>query len=352
MSNDPLRTPPPLPPPPHHLPPPQIVIQQPSERGLFRKWLNRTLLALLVVSVIINFVVIATYSEYLSNTTPPYERFRAGEVGSSDKIAVIQVSGTISPPFTDNTLKAIKRAREDKAVKGVLLAVDSPGGLVADSHMIYHDLKRLSGEKPVFVQMKRMAASGGYYIAMGAGEKGTIYVEPTTWTGSIGVIIPRYDLSKLSTDIGVKSDPLTTGPFKDALSPFREMSAEETEIWKTIMQEAFNRFLTVIDENRPNLDRPQIEKLATGQVYTADQAIANGLADKVGYEEDAIAALEQQLGLKKCRVVTYESPKGLMEVLLGSAEQSSPNAQMRELLETTVPRAMYFCSWAPGMLTQ
>ena len=81
--------------------------------------------------------------------------------------------------------KAIERAAKDDNVKGMLLAVDSPGGLVADSHQIYHRLKKFAEKKPIYVQMKRMAASGGYYIAMGAGTKGRIFAEPTTWTGSI-----------------------------------------------------------------------------------------------------------------------------------------------------------------------
>ena len=352
MSHDPTRPPnvPPPPPPGAPLPPPAIVIQQPSERGRFRTRMNRLLTLLLAVSIIINFVVIGVYSEYISDTEPPYERFRSGEIDSDDKIAVIEVSGTISPPFTDDVLDAIEQARKDDDVKGVVLTVDSPGGLVADSHMIYHELKRLSAVKPVHVSMKRLAASGGYYIAMGAGEKGTIYAEPTTWTGSIGVIIPRYNVSKLVSDMGVKVEPMTTGPYKDALSPFRDLSPEETEIWKTIMQESYDRFLSVIDDNRANLDRAQVQELATGQVYTAEQAHAKGLVDKIGYEDDAIDALKSQLGLKDARVVTYEHPKGMLSMLLG-AEQPTPTSQVRELLELTVPRAMYFCSWAPDLLT-
>ena len=102
-----------------------------------------------------------------------------------------------------------------------LLVIDSPGGLVTDSHQIYHRLQKLQKEKPVNVQMKRMAASGGYYIAMGAGPKAKIFAEPTTWTGSIGVILPRYDFSKIAEQYGVASDPIKTGPYKDSLNPLR-----------------------------------------------------------------------------------------------------------------------------------
>ncbi len=101
------------------------------------------------------------------------------------------------PPFTGHVLNAIKQASRDDSVKGVVLVVDSPGGLVADSNEIYHALRQLDTDKhkPINVQMKRLAASGGYYVAMGAGPDGVIFAEPTCWTGSIGVILPHYDIS-------------------------------------------------------------------------------------------------------------------------------------------------------------
>src|SRR5207248_4028218 len=105
----------------------------------------------------------------------------------------------------------IKKAKEDANVKGVLLAVDSPGGTVTDSHKIYHQLKELSEKKPVFVSMGSLAASGGYFVAMGAGTQAKIYAEPTTWTGSIGVIIPHYEVTELAEKAGIKALPLKTG---------------------------------------------------------------------------------------------------------------------------------------------
>jgi protease-4 len=101
-------------------------------------------------------------------------------------------------PFSDRVIKTIKKVRDDKDVKGVLLAVDSPGGTVTNSHQIYHELKKLAEQKPVVVSMGSLAASGGYFVAMGAGPKGKIFAEPTTWTGSIGVIIPHYEVTEVA----------------------------------------------------------------------------------------------------------------------------------------------------------
>ena len=304
-----------------------------------------------MVSIAVNVGMYSEYQSYFTASQAPAEKFHSGDKKAAAKIAVIRVRGTIMPPFTSRILKSIERAGEDDAVKGVLLTIDSPGGLVADSHQIYHALQKLRNEKkkPVYVAMQRMAASGGYYIAMGAGESAPIYVEPTTWTGSIGVIIPRYDVSGLAEEWKIESDPLKTGPFKDALSPFRKLSEEERLVWNEILNDAFDRFIGVIADNRKPLDEEAVRKLATGQIYTANQALKNGLVDKIGYEEDALRDLQKQLELNKVRVVIYQHQQTLVDLLIGSVEAEQPETQWSALLDTTVPRAMYFFSWAPGV---
>ncbi len=173
------------------------------------------------------------------------------------------------PPFTERILKSLERAEDDPEVRGVLLIVDSPGGLVADSHQIYHRLTRLREKKPVAVSMRRMAASGGLYVAMGAGPQGMIFAEPTTWTGSIGVIIPRYEISELAEKVGVEPGSLKTGELKDSLNPIRPLSEQEIKVWNEILAESLDQFIDVIDQNRDTLDNAEVRELATGQVYTA-----------------------------------------------------------------------------------
>lgn len=332
---------------------PTIVIQQPRTSS----WLTWLLLLALGTSMFFNLGLFAVTllswgSGDASERTPPLERFHSGDSSASEKIAVVEISGTIMPPFTERLIDTLKYLEEDRDVKGVVLLIDSPGGLVADSHQIYHQLGLLRAKRPklpVYVAMSRMAASGGYYVAMGAGPDAKIYAEPTTWTGSIGVIIPRYNVSKLATDFGVRAEPLTTGPFKDALSPFREMSDEERTVWQGILDDAFHRFQEVIVSGRKNLSADDVRALATGRIYTADQAMENGLIDEIGYLDDAVAALQSELKLSSAHVVKYEYPLSLSEVLFGSAEAAKPVDPLGELLESGVPRAMYFCGWHDGV---
>lgn len=325
---------------------PTVVVQtQPSG---WKNWALRFALAALGISVMANIGMLTAFRDYFAKTEPPQEHFHSGEASAAEKIVVLTMSGTIMPPYTERLIEQIKAAEKADAVKGVLLVVDSPGGFVADSHEIYHRLKLLSDKKPVYVQMKRMAASGGYYIAMGAGPKGRIYAEPTTWTGSIGVIIPRYDLSKLSEKFGIGSDPLKTGEFKDALSPFRPLTDNERKVWENILGQAFDQFRDVIDSNRETMDAEQVKAVATGEIFTAKDALEKGLIDQIAYEEEALSALQKQLGLKAVRVVTYSHPTTLVDALLGSAQAKAPDP-LKAMLEASVPRALYYCSWLPPL---
>lgn len=329
---------------------PTIVVQTAQPPARRRVWFVRLLLLALASSALLNAALYSSFSEYFTNVAPPTERFHSGDSRADAKIVLLKVTGTLMPPFTGRILKKIQRATEDNQVRAVVLVIDSPGGLVADSHQIYHSMEKLRRHKPIYVAMKRMAASGGLYIAMGAGEKGKIFAEPTTWTGSIGVIIPRYDISKLAEKLGVVADSLKTGEFKDSLSPFRPLSDEERQLWDAIIGDALERFLHVISDNRSRLDYETVKtKLATGQVFTAAEALENGLIDEIGYEEDVIEAMRQELGLETVRVVTYEFPTDLLDLLTGLSAHQQQKSEWQNWLDATVPRAMYFCSWGVGI---
>jgi protease IV len=352
-------------------PGPTVIVQH----GGGRAWLTRLLGLALLAAIAWIVVLQSQYSDYFSSATPPAERFHSGDRDATDKIAVIEIRGTIMPPFTDRILKAIGWATNDDQVKGVVLVIDSPGGLVADSHEIYHRLQKLREKKPVYAAMRRLAASGGYYVAMGVGPQGLIFAEPTTWTGSIGVIIPRYEVQQLAEKVGIKADPLKTGEFKDSLSPFKPLSTADRALWEAIMHDAFGKFLDVIAENRPELRKAEVtdpetgelrqilvsertdqdatRNLATGQIFTADQALAAGLVDRIGFLDGAVAALQSELALDEARVVKYEFPQGLlMDLVFGSTDAPpvgfSPQ-QWQALIDTAVPRAWYHFSTLPGL---
>jgi protease-4 len=325
-----------------------VRVESPGSTSAAR-WLRRLFLSLLLVSIVLNLWFILDPLSY----SPPRiaEQHLTGDKGAGDRIAVINFTGTISPPFTERWLKQLKQAAKDDTVKGVVMAIDSPGGFVADSHQLLREIQKLAAAKPVYVAMKRIAASGGYYIAMGIGENGRIFAEPTTWTGSIGVIIPRFNATELVQKIGLKSEPLVTGPLKDTLNPFREMTEQENQVWAAIMKDAFDRFVSVIDAGRAQLDDGAIRKLATGQIYTASQALENHLVDEIGYTEDAIAALAKQLQLPSYDAFEYRSTPGLVDSLIGS-KFSGADVIADQILQASVPKAMYYASWNPWVPLQ
>lgn len=304
-------------------------------------------ISVLMMSLFLNFTLIS------ANAPAPEayrEDFVSGDRAAKERIVVLSISGTIMPPFTERTIELIKRCEKSDDVKGVVLSVDSPGGFVADSHQIYRELKRLAEKKPIYVSMKRMAASGGVYVAMGVGDKGKIFAEPTTWTGSIGVIIPRYDFSKLAEKFGVASDSLTTGPFKDSMNPLKPLNDAEREVWRAIIDDSFDRFVSIVDEGRANLDEQTVRtKLATGQVFTAKQAKELGLIDDIAFEDEVTDRLKESLGLSKVRVVKYKHQPTLIEELIGSVKADSTEQVWQKVLDASVPRAMYYCSWLPAL---
>lgn len=327
---------------------PQIIVNVPPQSGgFFKAWFTRLLFSFLLLSVFMNFALISSNADIDTGTQ---EKFVSGDETATDRIVIIEANGTIMPPFTERIIGMVEDARDDDNVKGVVLVVDSPGGLVADSHQIYHRLKQLSAKKPVYVAMKRIAASGGVYIAMGAGENGKIFAEPTTWTGSIGVIIPRYDLSAMAEKFGVKSDSLTTGPFKDSLNMFKPLSEADRELWGAIMDDSFDRFVEIVAEGRKGLDEETVRtKLATGQVFTANQALENGLIDEIAFDDEVVDKLQEDLGLSKVRVVKYTYTPTVLDILLGNVEARDPEVFWQKAMESTVPRAMYYCSWLPSL---
>lgn len=323
----------------------RIVIEQRPPRGALLG--RRLLMILLGISVLANILMYSSYQQYFSETKPLPEKFHSGAKDAEKKIAVIRAHGVLMGENSEYVLKQVKQAREDENVVAVVLEVDSPGGLVSDSHRIYHKLNELhEAERPIVVSMKTLAASGGYYIAMGAGSGSKIYAEPTTWTGSIGVLFPRYEAVKLINNWGIEDKSLATGPLKNAGSLTRPMDEAEREQWEHVINDAFEQFLTVVGEGRSKLAPEQIRSLATGQVFTADDALGNGLVDEIGFLEDAIDEAKRLSGEETVRVVTYSRQPTPLEVLTGTATAPSvPGLGIETLLELSVPRAMYIVSW-------
>ena len=337
------------PPPP---PPPQIVIQS-SSSLLFRiiagiGWLG----LLLCVPIILGQAI--TYSEYYNSSGGVIEKYHSQSKTGTDKIAVINVKGVIMSG-EGYVGHQIKLARADENVKAIVVRVDSPGGTVTGSDFILHHLNKLREEKevPIVVSMGSMAASGGYYVAMAVGdEKDTIFAEPTTTTGSIGVIIPHYGISGLMEKYDIADDSIMSHPRKQMLSMTRAMPAEHRDILQNYVNEAFGRFKDIVKDGRPafKADPAKLDVLATGEIFTANQALKSGLVDKIGFVDDAIkrAAELASLDVEKTRVVTYEQPTSLFSI--ASMSQQKPGVSLETVLEMTAPKAYYLSSYVPPVI--
>lgn len=273
---------------------------------------------------------------------------------ATDKVAIITLEGTI---FDGDGFvkKQIDHVRDDKSVKAVVLRVNSPGGTVSGSDFLYHHLKKMVADRglPLVVSMGGIAASGGYYVSMAAGDKheNVIFAEPTTWTGSIGVVIPHYDVSQLMEKWDIADDSIKSHRLKQMGSPTRPMTEEEREIFQALVNDSFERFKDIVKAGRPRFanDDNALTKVATGQVFTTHQALANGLVDQEGFIEDAIDRAIQLANLDKehVRAVKYKHLGGVFDLLDIRARSQAPSNELAALLELASPRAYYLCTWLP-----
>ena len=127
------------------------------------------------------------------------------------------------------------------------------------------------------------------------------------------------------------------------------MTEDDRKLWDNILDQSYQKFISVIDENRNGLDRDGVKALATGQIYTADDAKENKLIDEIGYQEDALESLKEKINVKNPRVVGYETPITIVDIVLGNAKAQQTTDPWKSFVESTVPRAMYYCSWLPTL---
>ncbi len=239
------------------------------------------------------------------------------------KIALVRIDGEIGAEPRDggllgpqpSVLSQIKDelevARRDDRVAALLLRINSPGGGVTASDIIYEELRRWHDEtkRPIVAYFMDVAASGGYYVAQAADS---IIASPTSITGSIGVIAQFPNVYGLGRKLGVHVETIKSGPRKDMGSPFRPMADDERALMQSIVDALHARFVSIVQHGRRKrpghrgMDPSAVERLADGRVFTANQALELGLVDQVGYLEDAIAVCKQLAGIKDATVVAYE----------------------------------------------
>ncbi|WP_047155081.1 signal peptide peptidase SppA, partial [Aneurinibacillus tyrosinisolvens] len=236
-------------------------------------------------------------------------------VSGSGETQVVQifVDGVISEEASWNgsfdfngLLSQLNQAKDDDAVKAIVLRVNSPGGAVVPTDELHQKIMQIRNEthKPVVVSMGSYAASGGYYISTAADK---IYANPSTLTGSLGVIASYLNYGDLAAKYGVKENVIKSGKFKDIGSPMRPMTEDEHAILQTMINESYQQFVDVIAEGR-KMPRDKVVKLADGRVYTGKQAKQAGLIDEFGTLEDATNEAMKLANVEDATVIRYEEP--------------------------------------------
>jgi protease-4 len=342
--------------------PPSSPAAAPPRRSAvvaFFRWTGRLVLALASLANLAFVIVVLGLLVWLLTGAGKgdgslAERFYTGDRAARDKVAVVRVEGVLLEGFTTYAEEQIAAAARDDRVKAVVLRIVSPGGSITASdrlHKLLGDLRhgthpRHPGRpKPVVVSMGSLAASGGYYIAMIPGDPPTVlFAEPTTITGSIGVFAMFPNVKKLADKYGVAIDTVKAGDLKASGSPFKEMTPQERQVWQSLVDHAYLRFLDVIAAARkPHLTRKSLQRdlhitedvpiregprthkkvsyqryLADGGIFTSAQAVRYRLVDRTGYLDDAVREAARQAGLgDNYQAITYDRPRTLLRALLG-----------------------------------
>jgi protease-4 len=254
----------------------------------------------------------------MRETEPLEEKTLLGS--GKTKILLVDLSGVITDQDKRSLLgfdkevsdvarirEELEKAARDERVKAIILRIDSPGGTVTACDIIHQEILRYKKKHNVFVAASFMnvSASGGYYIATAADR---IVAHPTTITGSIGVIVTKFNVKGLMDKLGVQEESIKSGDKKDILSPFRGSTPEERKIVQDIIDSLYQKFLAVIEQGRQGISRPELKKLADGRVFTAQQALQAKLIDDVGYLDDTVAMVKKEINVEQARLVTYHRP--------------------------------------------
>ncbi|MFQ5672544.1 MAG: signal peptide peptidase SppA [Nitrospinales bacterium] len=250
--------------------------------------------------------------------------------------------------MVDRVRESLKKAEKDDDIKAILLRINSPGGTVTSSDIIYNELRSFKKKRniKVYAALMDLATSGGYYIAVAADH---ITAHPTSITGSIGVIALKVNLQGLMEKIGVDWEVVKSGDKKDFLSPFRSFTKKERQLFQENIDDFHRRFVEVIAENRPGLELPAVRELADGRIFSARQALDNKLIDDIGYLDDVLSLIKKDLGDAHVKVVTYyrsgEYKSNIYSSVNGAPTINMVNIDLSSITLNNSPRFMYL--WMP-----
>lgn len=280
------------------------------------------------VAALFLFVIGFAFLLYLSSS-----RDNGSISAFGDKIAVVELKGPIGS--SELVVSQLKKFRDNRSVKAILLRIESPGGAVVPSQEMYEEVKKTRAQgKPVIVSMGSVAASGGYYVSCGATK---IVANRGTLTGSIGVISQFVQIEELLNKIGVGSATVKTGKYKDSGSPFRKFSDEDRKYWETLINDTYKQFLTVVEQER-HIPHEKLLSIADGRVFSGEQAFQLGLVDTLGTYEDAIRIASDMVGIRgEPTIVRIKERRrsSLFDLFFSSAKENILDVK-RELIDQDI----------------
>ena len=278
--------------------------------SFFKKIIRYIFISMFVISVITNFYLVLLLSGGMTERT-----YRAGD--ETQRIALISLGGVIDMQSAEQLRLMLLRAEEDETIKGVVLVINSPGGMVAPSNMMLHyiqEFKENTGLK-VYASIQQLGASGAYWAAMAVDK---IYGQTNARIGSIGVIYMNMVVEKaLKEKLGINPVIVksTRSPYKDHNSPFRQPTDEEILDIRKELDTIHARFVEVVRKGR-NLDEDAAWALADGGVHDGPASLEKNLIDEIGFLDDVIDDLADSLGIKEPHVVRFVQPPTLREMLM------------------------------------
>jgi protease-4 len=300
--------------------------------------LSIVLFLALCFSLFFNFILFAVKgsrgSSFAGRTTPKFEEVvaQAGQDGVDSKIALINLRGiitsaepgSIGETMVDDLKLQLDQAAEDKHVAAIVLYVDSPGGEVTASDIIYNAVRKTrdQSKKPVVIYMGSLAASGGYYVSCGGSY---LIANDTTFTGSIGVIMQTLHYQSLFDKVGLEMITFKSGKFKDMLSGSRTLTDEEKTYVQGLVMQTYDKFVGIVAKERHIDEKVLRDGIADGRVVSGKDALENKLIDGLGSVEDAYAKAMDLGKVSGATVIRYEAPFKLGKLfrLLGESDRSS-----------------------------
>ncbi|MBL0713509.1 MAG: signal peptide peptidase SppA [Desulfosarcina sp.] len=322
----------------------------------------RRSLAVLLIFGFVTAGCAAPKIRLFTDGTVPYDEYTLEGTGK-DKILMVPIEGKISeapsrgwlrdrPGLVQNVVAQLRKAEADQRIKALVLKINSPGGSVTASDILYHELKAYQARTQVKIiaVFMGLAASGGYYAALPADR---IVAHPTSITGSVGVIFVGHRIDGLMEKIGMAVDVNKSGQNKDTGSPFRPRTREETALIQDLTDQLGQRFFDLVMAHR-RLTPGALEEVQTARIFLAPRALELGLVDEIGYVSDALEAARREAGLNAdARVVVYRRNEYPDDTVYNTAAAGGGTARPA-LVDLGLPTGMlearggFYYLWTPA----